>query len=135
MVDILEVYMKISAVNNFNYKLNKQKMNPKFNGLLIDKGCKTTYSEGVDWNAWDIPYISKDEVIHHQSYVYYPFNDESVRSIRQELRKNNQTSKYSDEDYCVYNITSTTLGKTLPFTEDEWNNLSKSQRDEVRSTL
>ena len=72
------------------------------------------------------------------SYIYYPFKDESEAHIQKVLEDNNYLNFYDPEmtggfggsDSC-----STTRGKTLPYTEKEWNRMSEREQDKIRSLL
>lgn len=124
--------MRISAINNFTYT---QKNNTGFNGLLIDKGCITDRFD--NYGAIPVPGVPDSpltEVYDHQFYTYYPFKDESKKSVKNILEKNNYSVDYGDGCGGCY-ILSTELGKTLPFTEKEWNNLSPDLQKKIKSML
>lgn len=105
--------MKISAINNYAYQ---HKSNLGFNGLLISKG------------------LSSSNFDDYQNNIYYPFKDESKESIEKNLKDNNYSYDYGFAYNGGYYV-STSLGKTLPFTEKEWNKLSKDNQEKIKTLL
>ena len=66
------------------------------------------------------------------SYVYHPFKGESLSSIENVLSEGNYSChcKYDENsDTLFYESSTTKLGKTLPYREDEWQELSLSERE------
>lgn len=118
--------MKISAVAfSRNYSnLNNKKQNPNFQGLYKNVGRSSTsydYKGSPSGCAGCDHYVGNDS---SKEYIYYPFADESEEQIQKVLDQGNyyhvhdpeMTGGYGGSDSCT-----TTRGKTLPFTEKEWN--------------
>ena len=137
--------MRISAVSRVNYNnLHQQscqkatQQNVNFNGLFKKVGSSTNewdYKGELSGSSYDGHYkgISSSE-----SYIYFPFKDESESNIKKVLKENNyhhdydpnSTGGYSGSDDCT-----TTLGKRLPFTEKEWENFTKKQQEYYKALL
>lgn len=128
--------MKIPAVNMVHF--NTQNHNrPNFKGIFIGigeshdeydyHGCPSGVNPGH--------YVGSDDSV---SYVYHPFRDESEANIQKVLEENNYYNTYDPEmtggfggsDSCT-----TTRAKRLPYTEREWNRMSKAQQDKIRELL
>jgi len=125
--------MRISAINNFAYT---QKAKTNFNGLLINKGETYTKCDN-DLSVWipEMPDSSSVETFHQARYTYYPFKNESQKSIDKALKDNNYMHTYKDESYQAYDISTTELGKALPYTEKEWNSFSEDKQKEISLLL
>ncbi|MBO5434788.1 hypothetical protein J6A31_03065 [bacterium] len=134
--------MRISAIRNTNYCVANQqsckKPNVNFNGLFKNVG-----SSSEEWDYHGIPSGSSGDG-HYQgmstskSYIYHPFKGESESHIKKVLEENNyhydydpdSTGGYSGSDDCT-----TERGKTLPFTEKEWNSFTAKQQEYYRELL
>ena len=134
--------MRISAISSTNYCVANQqsckKQNVNFNGLF-----KCVGSSSDEWDYKGIPSGSSGDGYYKGSstsktYVYYPFKGESESNIKKVLDENNyhydydpdSTGGYSGSDDCT-----TTRGKTLPFTEREWNHFTAKQQEYYRTLL
>ena len=134
--------MRISAISNTNYCVaNNQackKTNVNFNGLFKNVG-----SSSDEWDYKGQPSGSSGDGYYKgsstsKSYIYYPFKGESESQIKKVLEENNyhydydpdSTGGYSGSDDCT-----TTRGKTLPFTEREWNHFTAKQQEYYRELL
>lgn len=128
--------MKISAINVSN--LYSMRQNHNFKGIFKSKGESHDYYEYrgcPSGSSYDGEYQGYDD---SKSYIYYPFADESKEKIQKVLRENNYTNYYSPDSTGGYggsDSCSTELGKTLPFTEKEWNRMSKKEQDRIRAIL
>ena len=134
--------MRISAISSVNYCVANQqackKQNVNFNGLFKNLGSSTD-----EWDYHGSPSGSSGDG-HYQgmstskTYVYYPFKGESESNIKKVLDEKNyhydydpdSTGGYSGSDDCT-----TTRGKTLPFTEKEWNSFTERQREYYKELL
>jgi len=125
--------MRVSAVNNYTYH---QRSNPGFKGLLIDKGSSSDSWEyqGEISSSSDSAgnYSGSDD---YETYVYYPFRGEPEHIIEANIRKHNYSHDYSSMGYGGGRYVSTTRGKTLPYTEKEWNRLSKVTQERIKELL
>lgn len=129
--------MKISAINANNYQFNNKNRttNANFKGLLIQKD-----SYGNDWDyqgiasgsSYDGHYQGSE---HTYKYVYYPFKNESEDNINKKIDENNYTSWDAGNGYSFTTHYETTRGKTLPYTEREWNNLPTSIKEKFKEML
>ena len=131
--------MKISAIGvQRNYLMSQNRSKSNFKGIFksIDesseqwsyKGCPS--GSGVDGN-----YAGYDS---YESYIYYPFKNESEAEIEKVLKENNYFISYDPDStggYAGTNSRDTTRGKTLPYTKQEWNRLSKSDQEKIKSLL
>jgi len=124
--------MRISAINNFTHQT---RYNPGFKGILVDKGCSSD-----SWDYQGIPssyngdghYVGSNDSL---DYTYHPFSDESEESIRENIEKNNYSWDYATMGLGGGMTVSTERGKTLPYTEKEWNRLSEDQKRRIKSLL
>lgn len=128
--------MKISAVNMASYKVPNLNR-PNFKGIFISQG---EYHDEYDYNGMPSGtnpghYVGSND---SKSYVYHPFADESEAHIQKILNDNNysydfdpeMTGGYGGSDSCT-----TVRGKTLPYTEKEWNRKSENEQRKIRSLL
>ena len=68
----------------------------------------------------------------YHSYVYHPFKGESIDTIEDEMIKGNFAPRrcFNEEDETFYYESSETkLGKSLPFSEEEWEDLSIKEKE------
>ena len=134
--------MRITAINSVNYTTLNQstvkKQNVNFNGLFKCVGSSSDewdYKGEPSGSSGDGHYIGSST---SKTYIYFPFKGEPESKIRKVLDENNyhydydpsSTGGYSGSDDCT-----TTRGKTLPFTEREWNNFTAKQQDYYRELL
>lgn len=122
--------MRISSVIGTNYaafKTQKTSHAPNFKGILVSKG-----REQEDWNFWGQPSGSSRNDGHYQgtndtySYTYHPFKDESESQIARAIRENNYSSY--EEGFNHFTTVYTDRGRTIPFTEKEYNNMSDREK-------
>ncbi len=123
--------MKISAINVSQYN------HPNFKGIFINKGeSHESYSyDGSPSGTNPGHYAGYSNSVF---YTYHPFADESEEHIKEVLRNNNYSRNYDPDmtgGYGGGDDCTTTRGKTLPYTEAEWNRLPKSQQHKIRSLL
>ena len=122
--------MKISAVNMHS--------NTNFNGLLVKKS-----SSSNDYNYYGTPsgnnysglYSGSEE---YESYIYYPFLWETKAHIDEQLKENNYEKNFpakQNGEVEVSYIRDTRLGKTLPFTEKEWQAYSEDIKNKFLKLL
>lgn len=128
--------MRISAINVT--RAYQMKPNQNFKGLFS--------LQSEDENSWDytgIPSGSSGDGHYKGSdtsktYKYYPFAQESEKQIQKVLEDNNYTYNYNPDStggYAGSDSCTTTRGKTLPFTEKEWNRMSQKEKDRIRALL
>ena len=128
--------MKISAINVS--QVYSMRQNHNFKGIFTSQGSTHDYYEYKgcpSGSSYDGVYKGYED---SQSYIYYPFSDESKEKIQKVLQENNYTNYYSPDSTGGYggsDSCSTKLGKTLPFTEQEWNRMSKKEQDRIRAIL
>ena len=125
--------MRISAVGNFACQ---PRQNVNFKGILIEKGSsfdswdyhgEVSASSGPDGH-----YVGSNDT---QDYVYHPFKDEPEHVIKKKIEEGNYYSDYTSMGYGGGLTVSTERGKTLPYTEREWNRLSKDNQEKIKSLL
>ena len=129
--------MKISAINVNNYHVvnKKHSNNANFKGLLISKGS--------DSNSWDYQgEISGSSTNGHyagsidtDNYTYHPFKDEPEYKIEKALKDNSYSTSGDAGGFCYTTTCITERGKTIPFTEREWNNLSEEMKEKFKQML
>ena len=128
--------MRISAVNMVRF--NTQNHNrPSFNGIFI--GAGESHDEydyhGCPSGVNPGHYVGSNDSV---SYIYHPFRGESEEKIKKVLEENNysydfdpeMTGGFGGNDSCT-----TVRGKTLPYTESEWNRMSQAEQDKIRALL
>lgn len=127
--------MKISAIGLGNHSFANKNSSKKssFNGLikLVDQGSNTLdYGKQTSphqiYSSWSRDYYVQ---------TYHPFKDESEEKIAEELEKNNYESSFDGGGHAVDLVYETTRGKTIPFTEAEWNDLPKSLKEKFEALL
>lgn len=132
--------MRIMSISNCKFCCANSQKNAKattnqstnFKGLLkpVDRSENNwDYHGQPSGSSNDGHYMGFDT---YEAYVYYPFKDEPKDKIDKVLKDNNY-SNYIDPDstggFSGSDVRDTTLGKTLPFTEREWNGFSKKQKE------
>lgn len=124
--------MRISAINVNNYHV-AHKNNANFKGIIkvVDHDFSTTKygpptSPHQIYTGWDIDSYTQ---------TYHPFKDESEVQIAQEIEKNNDSYTMDCGGVAVDIEHKTTRGKTIPFTEREWNNLSEEMKEKFKALL
>ncbi len=125
--------MKISAISNYAYQ---SKSNLGFKGVLVDKGAATQewdyHGEVSSSSGPDGHYVGAND---YQYYIYHPFKDETEDVVQKTIKEGNYTMDYTSMGYGGGYNQCTELGKTLPFTEKEWNALQKDTQQKILSIL
>ena len=129
--------MRISAINVNNYHVanKKHSNNANFKGLIIKKdsyGNEWNYQGNISGSSFDGHYQGSDIT---EEQVYHPFKDETKAHIEKELDENNFTTESIGTGYAFITTYKTTLGKTIPFTEREWNNLPDTLKEKFKAML
>ena len=129
--------MKISAISTSNYKVkhSMNSNNQNFKGIYKEKSSdysSDSWHGQISGSSIDGYYSTEDS---SYSYIYYPFKNESEAEIEKNIKAKNYSRSYDNCGcYCTetYN---TERGKTLPYTEKEWQRLPKSIKEKFEQML
>ncbi len=126
--------MKIFAITNYT----SAQRSTSFNGIIRQGAVSSEYSSyqgGVSSYNNSGTYKRYDD---SETYTYHPFKGESKEHIEKVLRENNYSHDYDPEmtgGYSGSDTKITVLGRTIPYTEQEWNRLSKRDKERIESLL
>lgn len=129
--------MEISAINVNNYHVanKKHSNNANFKGLLIQKSQDSdswNYQGEISGSSIDGHYAGSDDTF---NYTYHPFKDEPEHKIAKALKDNNYSTSGDAGGFYYTTTYNTTRGKTIPFTEREWNNLPEKMKEKFKALL
>jgi len=121
--------MKIYAIDfAVRSQIPHTNRNVQFKGILAQKYSSSEEYEGCSsGSSYDGHYHGFND---SESYVYYPFKDESQHEIEKVMKENNYSQTYDPDMNGGFSggcDVSTEKGPTLPITKAEWAKYSKNK--------